>query len=69
MCRLVAGGMLSCRFYILLLADILIATLHIIPLIAFASLKSKVREMTLGEINEVASLFRTPDRESHAVLQ
>jgi len=38
------------------------ATLHIIPLIASAGLKSMVREMALAEINEVARLFRTPER-------
>ena len=55
-------------FNILPMADGFKATLHIIPLIAFAGLKSKVREMTLVEINEIARLFRTPDCELHTVL-
>ena len=68
LCRLVAGGALSCIFCSSLIAHTPKATLHIIPLIAFAGLKSKVREMTMAEINEVARVFRTPSRKSHVVL-
>ena len=51
-----------------LCANIFKATLHIIPLISFAGLKSKVREMTLSEINEVAWLFRTPNHEFYGLI-
>ena len=62
LCRLVAGGMFLQYIQCVPTADIFKATLHIIPLVALAGLKSMVREMALAEINEVAQLFRTPER-------
>ena len=37
-----------------------VATLHIVPLVAFCDLKSKVRDMTASDVSEVSLLFRTP---------
>ena len=44
--------------------NLFIATLHIIPLVAFCGSKSKVRDMTVAEVNEVSLLFRMPDGET-----
>lgn len=68
LCQLVAGGMLVHKFEKLFMANVFKATLHIVPLIAFFGLKSKVREMALGQVNEVVWLFRTPERKFHAFL-
>ena len=44
-------------------SDAFTATLHILPLISFADLKSKVRDLTIAEVSEVSWLFRVPNCE------
>ena len=50
------------------MSDAFIATLHILPLISHAGLKSKVRDMTIADVSEVSRLFRTPSCEFLLIL-
>ena len=60
MCRLAAGGE---TLYCLAASHLLklgTGTLYLVPLVVFASLKSKVRDMNEGDIQEIATALRKP---------
>jgi len=44
-----------------LMFHLFVASLYILPLIAFSGLKTRVRDMSFAEVSDVSRLFRTPD--------
>ena len=68
LCRLIAGGVKSICTMRFLVTNTFIATLHILALISFAGLKTKIRDMTVLELSEVSWLFRNPNCETQLVL-